>query len=163
MKRLIRLKASLLNNKFKTYLLIAAVLGIWGFIGLKISSGLQPIDDLKAVEPQNQSFRPSVLKVDSFFIQNVDRDPFLGTLYRPPKKQKQTPRSPQPKILKQITYSGIVQNKGHKSPVFVVQINNRQYILKKGQTADSVMLIRGTVNEIVVRQQKQLQTIQRNP
>lgn len=163
MKRLIRLKAFRLNNKLKTYLLLATVLIVWGVIALKINTGLQPIDDFKVVEPQNQSFRPVVLKVDTFSIQKVDRDPFLGTLYRLPKKQKKPPRLPQPKTLKQITYSGIVQNKGHKSPVFVVQINNRQYILKKGQTVDSVKLVRGTVDAIVVRQQKQLQTIQRNP
>ena len=163
MKRLIRLKAFRLNNKLKTYLLLATVLIVWGVIALKINTGLQPIDDFKVVEPQNQSFRPVVLKVDTFSIQKVDRDPFLGTLYRLPKKQKKPPRLPQPKTLNQITYSGIVQNKGHKSPVFVVQINNRQYILKKGQTIDSVKLVRGTVDAIVVRQQKQLQTIQRNP
>ena len=86
MKRLIRLKVFRLNNKLKTYLLLATVLIVWGVIALKINTGLQPIDDFKAVEPQNQSFRPVVLKVDTFSIQKVDRDPFLGTLYRLPKK-----------------------------------------------------------------------------
>lgn len=144
-------------------MLVAAVLIIWGGIAVKISSGLRQKEALVTETIQDQPFVPNIpIQIDSFSIQKIDRDPFLGTFYSPPKKIKkplQTP--PKPKTLKQITYAGIVQKTNGNSPVFVVNVNNRQYLLKKGQTVDSVTLVRGTSNEIVVRYNRQLQTIKR--
>ncbi len=144
-------------------MLVAAVLIIWGGIAIKINSGLRP-KEIPVIENfQNQVFIPSIhVEIDSFSIQKIDRDPFLGTFSKPPKKIKKPFRPPpKPKSLKQITYAGIVQKTKSKTPVFVVNINNRQYILKKGQTVDSVTLVRGSTNEIVVRYNRQLQIIKR--
>ena len=152
-----------MNKKKKTYLLITAVLIVWGLIAIKINSALQS-KELQEVETvQNQSFVPSFhIEIDSFSIQKIDRDPFLGTFTKPPKKIKNPLRPPpKPKLLKQITYAGIVKKTKSKIPVFVVNINNRQYILKKGQTVDSVTLVRGNASEITVRYNHQLQTIKR--
>ncbi|MDC1265225.1 hypothetical protein N8009_00345 [Flavobacteriaceae bacterium] len=152
-----------MNKKKKTYLLITAVLIVWGVIAIKINNALHSkvLQEVEAV--QNQSFEPSFhIEIDSFSIQKIDRDPFLGTFTKPPKKVKKPLRPPpKPKSLKQITYAGIVQKTHSKTPVFVVNINNRQYILKKGQTVDSVTLVRGNSNEIVVRYNRQLQTVKR--
>ncbi|MDB9954030.1 hypothetical protein OAD49_00525 [Flavobacteriaceae bacterium] len=152
-----------MNKKKKTYLLITAVLIVWGVIAIKINNALQSkvLQEVEAV--QNQSFEPSFhIEIDSFSIQKIDRDPFLGTFTKPPKKVKKPLRPPpKPKSLKQITYAGIVQKTHSKTPVFVVNINNRQYIFKKGQTVDSVTLVRGNSNEIVVRYNRQLQTVKR--
>ena len=143
--------------------MITAVLIVWGVIAVKINNALQS-KELQEVETvQNQTFVPSFhIEIDSFSIQKIDRDPFLGTFTKPPKKIKKPLRPPpKPKSLKQITYAGIVQKTKSKTPVFVVNINTRQYILKKGQTVDSVTLVRGNASEIVVRYNRQLQTIKR--
>ena len=152
-----------MNNKYKTYLLVAAVLIIWGGIALKINSGLRQKETLKIETLQNHNFVPNIqVQIDSFSIQKIDRDPFLGTFSRPPKKIVKPLRTPpKPKFLKQISYAGIVQKTHSKTPVFVVNINNRQYILKKGQTADSVMLVSGNANQVIVRYNRQHQTIKR--
>ena len=144
-------------------MLVAAVLIIWGGIAVKISSGLRQKEALVTETIQDQPFVPNIpIQIDSFSIQKIDRDPFLGTFYNPPKKIKKPLQiPPKPKTLKQITYAGIVQKTNGNSPVFVVNVNNRQYLLKKGQTVDSVTLVRGTSNEIVVRYNRQLQTIKR--
>jgi len=152
-----------LNKKKKTYLLITAVLIVWGLIAVKINSALQSKELLEVETVQNQTFVPiTPIEMDSFSIQKIDRDPFLGTFSKPPKKIKRPLRPPpKPMSLKQITYAGIVQKTHSKTPVFVVNINNRQYIIKKGQTVDSVTLVRGNSSEIVVRYNRQLQTIKR--
>ena len=143
--------------------MITAVLIVWGVIAVKINNALHSkvLQEVETV--QNQSFEPSFhIEIDSFSIQKIDRDPFLGTFTKPPKKVKKPLRPPpKPKSLKQITYAGIVQKTKSKTPVFVVNINNRQYILKKGQTVDSVTLVRGNASEIVVRYNRQLQTVKR--
>ena len=152
-----------MKNKHKTYVLIAAVLVIWGVIAYKISSGLHQNESPLIDTVKNQPFVPrSPIEMDTFSIQNIDRDPFLGTFSKPPKKTKKPVFvPPQPKSLKQIRYSGIVQKTHGKTPVFVVTINNRQYVLKKGQTVDSVTLVSGNANKIVVRYNRQLRTIKR--
>lgn len=144
-------------------MLVAAVLIIWGGIAVKISSGLRQKEALVTETIQKKPFVPNIpIQIDSFSIQKIDRDPFLGTFIKPPKKIKKPLRPPpKSKLLKQITYAGIVQKTKSKTPVFVVNINNRQYILKKGQTVDSVTLVRGNASQIVVRYNHQLQTIKR--
>lgn len=142
---------------------MAAVLVVWGVIAFKINSGLGPKEALKTETIQNQSFTPPIrVKVDSFSIQKVDRDPFLGTLYQPPKKTKKPVQKPSKPIgFKPITYLGLVQKTHNRTPVFVININTHQYIMKKGQTVDSVTLVKGNASEIVVRYKHQLKTIKR--
>jgi len=143
--------------------LVAAVLIIWGGIAVKISSGLHQKETLVIDTVQNQIFVPNIdIQIDSFSIQKIDRDPFLGTFSKPPKKiKKPLPTPPKSKPLKQIAYTGIVQKTHSNTPIFVVNINNRQCLLKKGQTVDSVTLVRGNSKEIVVRYNRQLQTVKR--
>jgi len=142
---------------------VAAALVVWGVIVFKINSGLGPKEVLKSEITQNQSFTPSIrVEVDSFSIQMVDRDPFLGTLYQPPKKiKKPVKKPPKPIAFIPISYSGFVQKNHSKTPVFVININTHQYIMKKGQTVDSVTLVKGNASEIVVRYKQHLKTIKR--
>ena len=152
-----------MNKKKKIYVLLVAVLIVWGLIVVKIYKAIELDETLNVEVVRNQTFEPDThFEMDSFSIETVERDPFLGTFIKPPKKIKKPLRPPpKSKLLKQITYAGIVQKTKSKTPVFVVNINNRQYILKKGQTVDSVTLVRGNASQIVVRYNHQLQTIKR--
>ncbi|WP_299548458.1 hypothetical protein [Seonamhaeicola sp.] len=139
-----------MKSKTKTYVLLTLVLGIWGVIGYKIMSAVNP----KAPETSNNDFEVSFspklnTELESFNIQAVDRDPFLGNLYTK-KKAVAKKLKPLDIVWMPITYHGCVTNKTGKNKVFVVSINNKQFLMKLGQTIDSVKLINGSSNGIKV-------------
>ena len=148
-------------------MLLAAVLGVWGTIAYKIVNGLSLEDTKQTEQTFDVSFQPKTkVTVDTFSIQNVERDPFLGTLStsKTNNKPKTTKNSSQivTKNQLKITYAGLVKKQTTADKVFVVDINNQQYLLKQGQTADSITLIKGNTKEITIRYNKQTKTIPRD-
>ncbi len=137
---------------------------IWGIIGYKIISGINSEEPEVTEQNMVTTFNPKkAIKADMFSISKVERDPFLGTLERT-KTKKTTGKSlkSKPKLLQNlpsITYGGLIKKKSSTEQIFVVNINNQQYLLKKGQVADSVKLLRGDLKEIVVRYKSKSQTI----
>ena len=149
----------MLKNKKKTYLLLVVVLGIWGVIGYQIWTGLQHDTAEIKIQEVNINFnREANTAIDTFSIQTASRDPFLGTLTT--KKKKSRVINPAKKIVwLPISYQGVVKKQGSKEQVFVITINGQQHLLKKGQSRDSVSLVRGSAKSIVVRYKKQQKTI----
>ncbi|MCD2260794.1 hypothetical protein [Psychroserpens luteolus] len=155
-----------MKNKTKTYLLLAAVLGIWGTIGYKIINGMSPDDTIIQENDFDLSFNPKINdETKTFSIETLDRDPFLGTLSNNQKERttttvlKSTPESIDNSPL--IIYNGLVKKLNSIDQVFIVSINGNQYLLKKGQTADSIKLIRGSEKEITIGYRNKSQTIKR--
>ena len=142
-----------MKNKTKTYILLASVLIIWGIIGYKIISTIQP--DTPQVHFQNQvvAFKPKKrIEVDTFSINKVNRDPFLGTLY----KKKEPIIKIKPKPLKKefvwlpITYHGAISKTDSKSQVFIVSISGRQCLMKIKQEINGVRIRSGNEKAITV-------------
>jgi hypothetical protein len=154
-----------LKSKTKTYLLLAAVLGIWGAIGYRIISGVSPTISEVKQDNFDMVFNPkSNTEVDTFSIQSLERDPFLETLSDTKEAKKLSTKKPlEPVIdyMPSVTYSGLVKKQSTSNQVFVVTINNNQFLLKKGQIADSVTLVKGNDKEIVIRYHKKNQIIKR--
>ncbi len=152
-----------MKNKTKTYILLALVLGIWGTIGYKIITGLNPDAPEQVEDEINVSFTPEeIKKTDTFSIQTTERDPFLGTLTRSNKPRTNTTKTPKPikeESVPQITYQGLVKKQNSSQQVFVVTVNGKQHLLKRGQSVDDVKLIKGNAKEIVVLNNHKQQTI----
>jgi hypothetical protein len=152
-------------NKTKTYLLIFAVLSIWGTIGFKIMNGLSP-DKPKIIKQESDvDFKPKLKRqTDTFSIQQVDRDPFLGSLTSNRiKVNNKIISKVKTKLDKlNIIYSGLVKKQNSINQIFVVTINNKQYLLKQGQVADSITLVKGNSKAITIRYKNELQTINLN-
>ncbi len=152
-----------MKNKTKTYILLVLVLGIWGTIGYKIITGLNPDVPVQAENNINVSFTPEKIKTtDTFSVQTTERDPFLGTLTRRNKSRTKANKSVKPikeENVPQITYQGLVRKQSSSQQVFVVTVNGKQHLLKRGQTIDKVKLIRGNAKEIVVSNNNKQQTI----
>ncbi len=153
-----------LKNKTKIYVLLAVVLGIWGTIGYKLINGMSP--DIAKVNEENfdLSFNPKTnTEIDTFSIKDTERDPFLGTLSR--KKINRTASTKSSKKLikdnRVIIYGGLIKKQNSSDYVFIVNINKNQYLLKKGQTADSVKLIKGNEKGITIRYHNKNKTIKR--
>ncbi len=144
-------------------MLLAAVLGVWGIIGYKIISGVSPTISEVKQENFDKSFNPKVnTEVDTFSIQSLERDPFLGTLSRKQKTSSSSiTQSKNSLINAKITYRGLVKKQSTSDKIYVVNINDHQYLLKIGQIADSVQLIKGNEKEIIIRYQNKNQTIKR--
>lgn len=146
-------------------MLLAAVLIIWGMIGYKIWSGLSPDPVEIASSEYNMSFNPQKTKaVDTFSIQTLERDPFLGTLSSSKKTGTSTKVTIPKKTIENlpvINYNGMLKKQSGTDQVFVVNINNNQFLLKKRQTADSITLVKGNDKEISVRYRDRIVTIKR--
>jgi len=140
-----------LKNKKKTYVLLFLVVSVWGMISYKVITGLHP--DLPELTSQQtlavQKFKLDT-KIDTFSISSVERDPFLGTILK--KKSPSTlPKKRKTILWHPITYLGIVKNSRQKQQVFIVSINGKQCLLKRGQTRDSTTLVSGNKNRITLR------------
>ena len=134
-------------------------------IGYRVWSGLSPDITETALAKYDMSFNPQTAKtIDTFSIQTLERDPFLGTLSSPKNLVKLSAPRQKPietELLPSITYNGMLKKQSASDQVFVVNINANQFLLKKGQTADSVKLVNGNENEISVRYRNRSLTIKR--
>lgn len=147
-----------MSKKIKTYILLVAVLGIWGTIAYKIIAGLNPEDTI--IEPLEvvSEFKPKAeMSKEVFTITPLERDPFLGTLYQSKQKTKSTGNSKARSaiVFPKTSYQGMIKKRQAKDKVFIVNINQKQHLLKIGQTIDSVTLIKGNSKEIQLRYRNQ--------
>lgn len=141
-----------MNKNTKTYLLLAAVILIWGIVIYKIvSAGAEEPDIISNVaidklEPLASKER------DTFSITAEYRDPFLGTMAK--KKVKTTKRTTKPKKPPQpeinIRYTGLITDQDTKSKIFFVSINGQQHLMSANDEVQKVRLLSGTESSIRV-------------
>ncbi len=150
-----------MKKNTKTYSLLVVVLAIWSTIGHQIFNGLN--DNMPDIveEKIDLAFRPKTRTVaDTFSIQSLDRDPFLGTLRhrKKPSITEQTNRILSDSMTP-ISYHGLVKRHNSTNQMFVININGNQVLIKKGREINGVKLIRGNSKEIVVRHNNMKTTI----
>lgn len=149
-----------MTKNTKTYLLLGAVLFIWGAVGYRIYKGISPSETALNAETAQVNFKPKEpVEKDTFSIVADYRDPFLGIILKKKKiavkRKKQAP--PIPEI--PITYTGSVLGKNSSNSIFFVNIAGVQQLLKPKQTVNGVTLVSGTEKEIKIRCQGKLRTI----
>jgi len=152
-----------LDKKKKTYLLLVAVLGLWGTIGYQVISALDPEESEVVAENISIDFSPEKTKVDTFSITKTERDPFLGKLTRntPKTKKSQNRNAKKPDLENpwpQIQYQGVVKKQGANSQIFIITINQQQYLLKRNQELEGIKLLKGNSKEIQVYYSKESKT-----
>ncbi|MBC9794703.1 hypothetical protein [Sinomicrobium weinanense] len=143
-----------MNKKRNTYILLAAVLGIWGLIGYRIIRTLNPKQELSSVADKSISFQPRELKKQETFMVSVhERDPFLGTITKPKKKTASKPLL-QPKTPPQmevpVYYAGMVKDDRSRERIFFVQIDGIQQLMHVNDEIKGVKLVRGNEQEITI-------------
>ena len=162
-KRIIPLKILVLKNKQKTYLLLIAVVSIWGTIAYRILSAIEP-DEVPISQSimMTNDHKISAIEMDTTTIKPVERDPFLGTLKRKMKRKITTNTivkkdSVAPQI--QIGYQGLISGEDSQNQIFAVSIDRQQFLMKKGQSIQGVQLVKGDSHQITIKQGRQLRTI----
>ena len=112
-----------MKGKTKTYILIVAFLGIWGTIGYKIVSAMIPEKPKTNLVDNTTKFMPKATKeIDTFSIQSLERDPFLGSFKikgtnKPEKVSSITNKSDS--IYVPVQYYGMLSNQNSNDKVYV--------------------------------------------
>lgn len=141
-----------MSKQQKTYLLLIAVLGIWGVIGYQLIAKLYPSDSANNKPDSVQKFKPKKFeKRKVYTINGQYRDPFLGTLHTQKKKKpkrkvvvKKMENVPFPSIV----YNGIVEG---ATTSYTISVNGKQELFTLGETINKVTLVKADTKKIIVR------------
>ncbi len=147
-----------MKNKKNIYFLLPAVILIWGLLGYRVYSGLQPSTTTNE-ELTVATFKPQELKeTEPFTISTDYRDPFLGTynkksvIKKTSKRVEKIAKVPFPMIV----YKGMMSSQSKKS-VFIITVNGQQFLYKNRTTHNEVKLLKGNVKEVTLQYKGQRQ------
>lgn len=145
-----------MKKKTKTYFLLTTVVVIWGVLGFKVISSLNPEKPKRMPKELTTSFKPKKIEEADFFsIDIVKRDPFLGDFRNPkPPIKKHTKSKTKPIVWVSISYNGVIKKDSNNKQIFLISIDNQQHLIQIGQTVEGVTLIKGNEKEIVVNYKK---------
>jgi hypothetical protein len=152
-----------MKNKKNIFLLVPAVLLIWGIVGYKIYASLNSTNDVAIVDNNAIEFRPEVIiEVEKFTINANYRDPFLGKLYNNAKKSSNLiKKNVKPTaVFPVITYNGMISPKqADRQTLFLITISDKQQFLAVGKQIDGVKLLKGNSREVTIAFQNNKKTI----
>ncbi len=161
-----------MKNKRMTYVLVVAVLIVWGIIAYRILSGLDHNDEY--IADHNKTFVKekyddyAMSKDTSHLLLNY-RDPF--GLSAPPDTIPKTKEkifialSKSPKAnfnWNFIKYCGFVRNPGTKKLIAILTINGKNTMLAEGETAENVKLLKNFKDSVMIVFNKQTKFITMN-
>ncbi|WP_111684213.1 hypothetical protein [Winogradskyella tangerina] len=137
-----------MKTKKKTYVLLVLVIAVWGTIAYKIIVALNPeVPEFQKEDKVSITNFKIENHVDTFSVAKVNRDPFLGTYV---KKERSKTKSKKKRVVwPQITYQGII--KSGSNVMYILSINGKQHLLKKGQVKDNIKLIHGNAKSLALR------------
>lgn len=139
------------------------VLFIWGTVMYQVFSFTTTEEE--AIVPTNTiSLKPiPIIKRDSFSINTNYRDPFLGKVYVAKKdslpKKKKSVKAKEPLVWPSIQYKGIVSDTKDKVKIYMLVINNRTCLMKKGETQNEIYLKDGDKESVYVKYKGELNLI----
>ncbi|KAA1247601.1 hypothetical protein [Aquimarina sp. RZ0] len=144
----------MLKGKKVLYVLVPMVACIWGAIIFQVVDAFSE-DDAIVSDITTVSFSTIETKErEKFSMSTIDRDPFLGTIYRPKKTATKNPKAPikkQETIWPSITYKGLVSAQNNTKAIFLVEINGTDQLMKKNESFSEVKFIEGTPSYIRLR------------
>ncbi|NAY93515.1 hypothetical protein GTQ34_16530 [Muricauda sp. JGD-17] len=149
-----------MSKNVKTYVLLGVVLLIWGIIGFKLLGAFSP-----ETEPSSKvrvsEYKPAkTVERDTFSLIADYRDPFLGTLPQVKSKDQSLKKKKKPIVqFPRIFFTGLVSGGQAKENIFFVTIDNRQYLMRKGDIKEGITLVKGSPNSIRVHYQGLHRTI----
>lgn len=143
--------------------MLPLVLFIWGTVMYQVFSFTTTEEEV--IVPTNTiSLKPiPIIKRDSFSINTNYRDPFLGKVYVTKKdslpKKKKPVKAKEPLVWPSIQYKGIVSDTKDKVKIYMLVINNRTCLMKKGDTQNEIYLKDGDKESVYVKYKGELNLI----
>ncbi len=136
----------MLKGKKGLYILLPLVVFIWAAIIYQVTDAFSDNDPVITRTTTMKFSKIEGKERDQFTISDVERDPFLGTLYKPKKEpvKKVAPKIKKPPIpWPSIRYKGLVT--GEKgTAIFLIEINGVDQLMKHNDVLSEVKLIKGT-------------------
>lgn len=161
-----------MKNKKLNYILIPAVLFIWGAIIYNVVSGASGDEELPAYGTIPKVEREGMASLDSFVLDLDYKDPFLsrrnhtgvsssytGSVSNSSTSTSKPKKVEKPKVVEPpmdwsfIEYHGIFTNSDKKVGVATVTINSKDYLLDKGDEIEEVKLLLLTEDSIKISYQ----------
>jgi hypothetical protein len=141
------------KKKRNVYLLITVV-AIYTAIIVRFFMLTKDNDSLEFTTTSAGDFKPTQYEIQKdFSITNDYRDPFLGEL---PKSKKAINRTKLPKqesensYYPDVQYLGVVSDSKSSAKVLSLKVNGNEYVIREGKTVDSVKVLSGNSNKIMV-------------
>lgn len=143
----------MIKKKRTTYLLIG-VIAIYAAIVVRFYMLSNDRDSVVIEETPIGAFTPTLYETEKEFILDTNyRDPFLGTVSKGRRKisRTQSPEGVTDEILfPDVTYLGIISDAKSSTKVLSLKINNREYVIREGTSRDSLYIISGTREKLIV-------------
>jgi len=152
-----------MKNKKNTYILLFAVLLIWGLVLYRFFSYASSEENI--VENTGDiTIKPVILNASDTVSLNVNyRDPFLGKMYIPEGAKKavtiRTHKLQEQIVWPPVIYKGIVSDSKNKKKVFMLIINGQTFFMKEKDTEQDITLKKGDRYSITVKYKGDLTTI----
>jgi type II secretory pathway component PulC len=144
-----------LRNNKNIKILLPIVILVWGGLLYKIFDAFRSDDIILSKGAKSTFIAPTFQKKDTFSLLPIDRDPFLGSMYNQSTANKNN--SKKGSIIKDqplwptISFFGIVDDKDSKSSVYVININGKQYLLKRGDTLQKLKVLEGSKEAVHIQ------------
>ncbi len=144
----------MLKGKKGLYLLFPIVILIWGTIIYRLVDAFSAKEEKTMQTAMIRPMKIPSLEREKFTIGAVERDPFLGTIYRPAAKKTikktSTLRKKDTLMWPSVRYKGLVTDKTTGKAVYIIEVNGMTQLLKQEQAASGVTLKKGNKTSVVM-------------
>jgi hypothetical protein len=133
-------------------LLLILVIGVWGTVGYKIIKGIQPeLPPANNFNSFNNLNNITEIQKDSFKINPPTRDPFLDPASKTIKIEAPIKKAVQSNLTwPNISYNGSIINAQNRQQLFIVNVNQEQFLVQKGQELLELKIIAGNEQKIQI-------------
>lgn len=147
-------------KQLKTIGLLVVVIIIWGYLIYKVIASLNPDDSSGAIQNQLPTFKKNTKQVvqEKFDLHIPDRDPFLDIVLVKPKPKKRETRTKLSRnkvdlnsIWSNITYKGMIAKKSSNQYLYLIDIKNKEVILKAKQSYQEYKLVNANEESITLK------------
>lgn len=146
-----------MKKRTSTYILLFSVVAIWGFLGYRVYSALNP--DIPLGEKHSEGKREKRIEtqkpIEPYELNLNYPDPFGLTALKS-KGHNSASTSVQVKEtvpFPVILFKGTVSRTNEKGMVYLVQINSESFLFRVSETHENVTLIRGNKESILLEYQ----------
>ncbi len=152
----------MLKSKKGIYVLLPLVVFVWGAIIYQIIDAFSDEEPLLVETTIIKTKDIAVVAREKFEIKTLERDPFLGTVYVKKKQQPVVIKNREAKkefLWPNIQYKGEISDVKTSKAIFLIAINNIEYILEKKETAAEVTIIKGDNAAITIKYKGRIKKI----
>lgn len=150
-------------NKKANYLLIPAVLILWGGIFMKVRKGIgNDSEGTSQLAIADTSQEQAYLKVDTIALLLDYRDPFLSArkVYKPKKKSvtkanTKKKKTKEPIVWPTISYKGFIKSQGKEKAICIIHINEQSHLMKEKDIMADVQLLEIAEDSVLLAYKKE--------